>query len=235
MTDKELQQTLASINNKLDYVLEEIEHQKRHRREMDDLKDDLTRVGNDVFKSAVLELEEVHDHIQTGDILYLFKKLLRNIKNLTGMFEQLENINDFLKDFSPVFRDLVRDQMSKLDAFDRKGYFEFFKELSNIIDIVVTSYSKEDIQKLGENIVTMLNIVKDVTQPEMLNTVNNALNVYKNMDVDISDDISMYSLVKELRTPEMKRGFAFAIKLLQNLASGNTADNHSNKNMVKIN
>ncbi|MFC1564377.1 DUF1641 domain-containing protein [candidate division KSB1 bacterium] len=235
MTDKELQQTLASINNKLDYVLDEIELQKRHRREMDDLKDDITRVGNDVFKSAVLELEEVHDHIQTGDILYLFKKLLRNIKNLTGMFEQLENINDFLKDFSPVFRELLLDQMNKMDELDRKGYFEFFKELSRIIDIIVTSYSTEDIKKLGENIVTMLNIVKDVTQPEMLQTVNNALTVYKNMDVDISDDVSIYSLFKELRTPEMKRGFAFAIQLLKNLASNNGADNKGNKVMLKTN
>ena len=90
MVNENMQEQINSINRKLDVILEEIELQKKHRREMEDLKDDLTRVGKDIFKSAVIELEEVHDHLETSDILYLGKKLLRNVKNIIKMIEQLE-------------------------------------------------------------------------------------------------------------------------------------------------
>ncbi|MBI3586366.1 MAG: DUF1641 domain-containing protein [Ignavibacteriales bacterium] len=219
-----LQEQIDGINRKLDVILEEIELQQRHRREMDDLKDDLMRVGKDVYQSAVVELEEVHDYIQTGDILYLFKKLLRNIKNLTAMFETLENTRDFVQDFTPISRELFIDFMNKLDEFDRKGYFAFIKELNKVGDKVVTSFSVEDVKNLGDNIVTILNTVKNLTQPDMLHVINNALAVYKKLDIEIEKDVSLISLLKELNTPEMKRGLAFAIKFLKSVAEQQTTN-----------
>ena len=79
MVEVKEQSHIDEINQKLDIILEEIELQKKHRREMEDLKDDLFRVGKDLYETAVVELEEVHDHINTGDILHLGKKLLRNV------------------------------------------------------------------------------------------------------------------------------------------------------------
>ncbi len=80
MEEIKTQNQIDEINRKLDLILEEIELQKKHRREMEDLKDDLFRVGKDLYETAVVELEEVHDHIQTGDILHLGKKLLTKCK-----------------------------------------------------------------------------------------------------------------------------------------------------------
>lgn len=218
MDTTHLQEQIDGINRKLDVILEEIKLQQRHRREMDDLKDDLMRVGKDVYQTAVVELEEVHDYIQTGDILYLFKKLLRNINNLTKMFETLENTRDFVQDFTPISRELFIDFMNKLDEFDRKGYFAFIKELNKVGDKVVTSFSVEDVKNLGDNIVTILNTVKNLTQPDMLHVINNAVAVYKKLDIEVEKDISLISLLKELNTPEMKRGLSFAIKFLKSVA-----------------
>ena len=75
MGDTKIQAQVNEINQKLDVILEEIELQKKHRREMDDLKNDLMRVSNDLYSTAVIELEEVHDYLQTGDIIHLGKKL----------------------------------------------------------------------------------------------------------------------------------------------------------------
>lgn len=217
MEQKDIQKQIDEINRKLDIIVGEIELQSRHRREMDDLKDDLTRVGKDVYDTAVLELEEVSDSIDTGDMLHLGKKLLRNVKNITKTFEQLENLKDFVNDFSPISRDLFIDFMNKLDEFDRKGYFQFLKELGNVMDNVVTSFSADDVKHLAENIVTILNTVKNLTQPEMLHAVNNALTVYQNLDVDLSEKISTFGILRELNKPEVKKGLAFALKFLENL------------------
>jgi len=222
MTNEQLQQQIDTINRKLDVILEEVELQRRHRREMEDLKEDLMRVGKDLYRSAVEELEEVHDHIQTGDMLYLFKKLLRNVNNITRMFEALESTQDFLRDFSPISRELFLDFMNRLDEYDRKGYFAFLKQLGNVADKVVTSFSAEDLKNLGDNIVTILNTVKNLTQPDMLQVINNALGVYKKLDIDVQEDVSLLSLLRELNSPEMRRGMAFALKFLKSVTEQNS-------------
>ncbi|PLX33015.1 MAG: hypothetical protein C0600_01155 [Ignavibacteria bacterium] len=222
MDEQNMQQQIDALNGKLDIILEEIEHQRRHRREMEDLKDDLMRVGHDLYKTAVEELEEIHDEVSTGDIAHLAKKLLRNVNHITATFEQLENVRDFVEDFAPVSRQLSLDMMARLHEMDRKGYFEFLREMSSMADNVVTSFTAEDVRNLGDNVVTILNTVKNLTQPDMLQAINNALNVYKKLDITVEGDVSMMKLVREMNSSEVRRGMAFMVQFLKNLA--NTTD-----------
>ncbi|MBU1099543.1 MAG: DUF1641 domain-containing protein [Bacteroidetes bacterium] len=218
MDEKNIQEQINGINSKLDIILEEIALQRRHRLEVEDLKEDLMRVGKDLYQSTVTELEEVHDHLDTGDILFLGKKLLRNVKTLTKTFEQLEGVRDFVNDFAPISKELTIDFMNKLDEFDRKGYFEFAKEFTKAIDNVVTSFTPGDVKALGENMVTIINTVKNLTQPDMLNAINNAVNVYNNLDIKVEENVSTLALLKELNTPETKKAMSFALRFLKNLS-----------------
>ena len=223
------QEQLNSINKKLDVILNEIEIQKRHRREMEDLKDDLMRVGKDVYQTALVELDQIHDSFDTDDLLHLGKRILRNVNTIENMFEQLESLKDFLEDATPLARDYFIDTMSKLDEFDRKGYFTFFKESTQIIDRIVTSFTPDDVKNLADNVVTILNTIKNLTQPDMLQTINTAVNIYKKLDIEVEDDVSIFKLFKEINTPEMKRGLSFAVKFLKSLSA--TERNH----LIKVN
>ncbi|MCX8057651.1 MAG: DUF1641 domain-containing protein [Ignavibacteria bacterium] len=233
MEEKNIQAQLDEINKKLDFILSEIDLQRRHRQEMQDLKDDLMRVAKDVYETSVDELEQVHDYLKTGDIMHLFKKLLRNVNNLTKLFEQLENIRGFVRDFGPISKDITIDLMYKLDELDRKGYFAFLKETQRIFDNIVTSFTVEDVKALGDNIVTILNTIKNLTQPDMLQAVNNALNVYKNLDIEVKEDISLIKLVKELNHPETKKALYFALQFLKNLSSTNFNEQRNSSTQIK--
>lgn len=235
MIDTKTQSQIDEINKKLDIILKEIDLQKSHRAEMNDLKEDLIRVAKDVYSTAVFELEEVHDHINTGDILHLSKKLLRNINNISKMFDQLESIRDFVDDASPLVRKSIIDLMKNLDDFDRKGYFQFIKELRNITDNVVTSFSTEDLKNLGDKIVSILNTVKNLTQPDMLHAINNALAVYKNLDIEIGKDVSIIKLIREFNTPGVKRGLAFGLRFLKNIVEIQSSTSASNTNNINSN
>ena len=215
----DLQTQIDALNGKLDLILEEIEHQRRHRREMEDLKEDLMRVGHDLYKTAVEELEEIHDEVSTGDIAYLGKKLLRNVNNITRTFEQLENFRGFVEDFAPVSRQLSLDFMQRMHELGRKGYFDFVREVMRITDNIVTSFTVEDVKNLADNVVTILNTVKNLTQPDMLQAINNALSVYKKLDITVEGDVSLLRLVRQANTPEVRRGLAFMTEFLKNLAN----------------
>jgi uncharacterized protein YjgD (DUF1641 family) len=213
----DLQRQIDEINRKLDVILEEIELQRRHRREMEELKEDLMRVGNDLYQSAVVELQEVSDHMETGDVVHLLKRILRNVNNITRTVERLENAQDFMKDFTPISRELFIDAMGRLDELDRKGYFEFLGELARVGEAIVTNFSPEDVRRLGENIVAILETVKNLSQQDVLSTVNNALAVYRKINVDVPDEVSTWRLLKELNTPETRRGLAYLIRFQKSL------------------
>jgi len=196
----EMQEQIDSINRKLDIVLEEIELQRRHRRAMEDLQDDLVRVGKGVYQSAVEELEQVHDYMDTSDVLFLGKLLLRNINNLTRLFQKLESTMDFFNDSAPITRELAIDLMNRLDEYERKGYFRFIRDLSEVLDKIVTTVEPDDMQKAGNNLV-------------------NVIETAKKSDLSVPDKISLISLLRELNSPEMKRAMAVTIRFVRNISN----------------
>ena len=62
----------------------------------------------------------------------------------------------------------------RLDELDRKGCFAMARELQRAFDHVVASFTVEDVRLLGDNLVAILQTVKNLTQPEMLQAINNA-------------------------------------------------------------
>ncbi len=222
---------LLEINRKLDLIVEQMAQQARREQEKRELKEDLQRIGVDVFQAAVEELNEVAHHFDSQDLLHLLKKLLRNTRNLIKLFDQIESMSNFVQDAAPIGREAFLEILSTLDELDRRGYFDFLRELMRIVDRIVTSFTVEDVKALGDNIVTILNTVKNLTQPEMLHAINNAVSVYKNLDIDVKDEVSYFDLLRAARTPEMKRGLAFAIQFLKNLAA--TEFDHQNGQRAK--
>ena len=220
MDNNKIEKQLNEINRKLDILTEQVSLTARRQQEFEELKDDLQKIGTDIVQSAIVELDEVSQHFDASDILHLVKKILRNIRNISKMFDQIESVNDFIKDLAPGAKVAFLELLSTLDEMDRKGYFEFFKESTTIIDNIVTSFSPEDVRLLGDNIVSIMSTIKTLTQPDMLSAMNNAVSIYKNLDFVVDEKVSYVKLFREAKTPEMRRGIAYGIEFLKRL-SGN--------------
>jgi uncharacterized protein YjgD (DUF1641 family) len=218
MNETALSTQLEDIQSKLDAISAELEVARRQREEMKELRDDLTLIAKDVFQSAVVEMEDIAPFVHTGDFLHLVKKILRNTNNINEAISKLESTMDFMEDWRPIGKDLFNDGLDKLDEFDRKGYFAFLKEVFAVIDNIVTHYSTEDVRLLADNIVIIMETVKSLTQPDMLVAVNNALTVYQSLDTKDLEEYSVWKAMRELRTPEMKRGIGFIITFLKNIS-----------------
>ncbi len=229
MQVKDLEQQIAAINEKLDFLTEQMRAQQRRERETQELKSDLMHLGRDVFQATVTELETVAPYFDTDDLLHLLKKLLRNTRNLTTMLEQMESTADFFKDAKEPLRNGFMQILHTLDELDRKGYFEFMKEAGKILDTIVTSFSVEDVRLLRENITRILSTVKNMTQPEMLSTMNNALGFYRKMDIVVDSDVSYREIFKELKKPEVKRGLVFLLEFVKSMAAPNGAVHPNNR------
>ncbi len=216
-----LEKEIQEIHQKLDFISDQMREYQRRQREITELKNDLSLIAKDVFDAAVDELEDVAPYFDTADLMLLFKKLLRNTKNLSRLLTQLESVEDLYKDLQPLGKQMFDQIMGTLTEFDKKGYFEFFTESVKIVDTIVTSFSVEDVRLLRENIASILLTVKSMTQPEMLSTIDNALGFFRKMDITVEKDISYFRIMKELRNPEVKQGLIFMLEFVKNMAKPN--------------
>lgn len=221
MTDQEIQTKFDDINKKLDLVLEEVIAQKQSRQTVEDLVTDVSLIGTDMFKATVTELDNAGIEVDGEALKQLAFKFIRNINTFNELFGMLESANDLIKDVTPIIQQVGLDSIHKMNELEQKGYFEFISELGRMVDNVVTHFSAEDVKQLSENIVLMLEVVKSLTQPEMLKAFNNGLNVYKSLDTENIPEYSLWKIMREINTPEMKKGMGFMITFLKNIAKEN--------------
>lgn len=217
MATQNLELQLQSIDKKLDLISEELAVVREQREELNELKQDLTIIAKDVFNTAIVELEDIVPFVQTGDFLHLIKKILQNTRNITMVMTKFESALDFFEDAKPISKELFNDALEKLDQLDQKGYFQFIKELMNVADRVVEHFSEEDVKLLGDNIITILETVKGLTQPDMLTALNNAVSIYQSIDPKDAPQYSIWKVMRELNTPEMKKGIGFVITFLKKI------------------
>ena len=180
-------------------------------------------IANEMYLAAVEELSEIEPYVQLEDILHLLKRLARNINNIERMLDQLESLNDLMLDLGPIINDAFLFSVAQLDEMERKGYFDAFREGAYVMDNIVDAFGPEDVRQLGDNVVTILTTVKEMTQPEVMGAVQNLTQTMREAEENTEQiDISTFGLLKQLRDPEVKRGLALTLQMLKSVG-----DNHS--------
>ena len=208
---------LQELNQKVDLILEYINQQKAKSEAVDDLIADAAIIGKDIYSTAVTALDAQNIEIYPEELSELGIRLLRNIRNINTMLDFLESMTDLAKDVAPIANEVIIDGTKKLSEFEEKGYFEFARKMGSVLDNIVTHFSTEDIQALADNVVTIMETVKNLTQPEMLQSVNNAVKIFASMDIDEAPQYSIWKLMREMNQPEMKKSLGYFVMFMKNL------------------
>jgi uncharacterized protein YjgD (DUF1641 family) len=210
----ELNQKLDRLATPLDFLTEEAQRQKRRQQEWDELKNDLIPIGNELFRLSVAQLEEIQQHVQLEDMLRLMKRLARNTHNLELMLDQVEGVMELWQDMSPLSRDMFFRVMAQLNEMEQKGYFAFLQGGLDMVDRIVSEFSEEDVQQLSDNIVLILQTVKEMTQPEIMTMLRNTALVVRDEE---PVNTSLLSIVRQLNDPQVRRGLAKTLNVLKSV------------------
>jgi uncharacterized protein YjgD (DUF1641 family) len=178
MEEATIQQQINSLNTKMDLLLDYVREQKLKSETVEDLIADVSIIGKDVYDSTVEELDNRQVEIDPAELTELGISFLRNIRSFITIMDTFESIMDLTKEVGPIANEVIIDISKKLGEFENKGYFDFLRESGRIIDNIVTGFSAEDVRLLADNIVTILTTVKQLTQPEMMNSLNNAVKTH---------------------------------------------------------
>jgi uncharacterized protein YjgD (DUF1641 family) len=215
-------QSLGELNRKIDeltkqvaFLTEEAQKEQRRRQEWDELKNDLTPLAGDMYRVAVRELAEVDGYFSSEDVLRLMKRLIRNTRNLEQILDQLESFAAIWQDAGPLTQAAFLTLMNRLEEAEQKGYFTFIRGGIDIADQVVTTYSEEDVRQLSDNIVLIIDTVKEMTQPEIMTLMRSTAESLR--DEEPPENVSLFSIIRQLNDPAVKRGLSKTLTVLSNV------------------
>lgn len=225
LTEDTTQQEIAALHRKLDYLTELLENQRQQQAARDELFGDMLPIVNDFVKLTINELDEVGNDFELDDILYLGKRLLRDTRLLTTMLDQLESVAELTQDMKFITTPAFNNLIEILAQLEQKGYFKFLNGLLYVSDKVVTEFDEDDVRALGDNIVTILTTVRNLTQPEIMALANTLIH---NIEAPVDDNVSTWALIREMRNPDTRKGLARLLNVVKGLAvEGETTANNN--------
>jgi uncharacterized protein YjgD (DUF1641 family) len=195
-------QDLAALSEKLDvlsvqvaYLIEQAQETARRQRERSELLHDALPIANDALGLMTEQLDEIQEYIDLSDILRLFKRLLRNGRNLDRMLDQLESLMDLAQTAGPLANDVLEKVTDQLEVAEQRGYFALAKGGARALDRVASSLTPQDLDCLANNAVVVLAAFQGLCQPV--------------------ESASLRSLLGQMRNPDVRRGLAVVMRMVR--------------------
>ena len=220
-----MDEQIVLLHEKIDYLTQEIEAQKKQRVELQELKQDLLPITNHLVKLTIDELAEIGTDFELEDLLFLLKRLLRSSRRLISLLDQVDGVIDLGSDIGLIGKQAFNNTIESLDRLEREGYFGFVRGGSEILERIVHEFDENDLQALGDNIVTIFSTIRNMTQPEVLSLVNNAITSIQDETEGNAKPPSTWTLIRKLRQPEVRKGLARVLNLVKSLGESPNAGN----------
>jgi uncharacterized protein YjgD (DUF1641 family) len=132
---------------------------------------------------------------------------------------QHEQIADLLAEVNLLARPAMDLAVRRLGQLDAAGYFAFAEQAAGIAETIVRAFSPEDVKALGDNIVTILQTVREMTQPEVMELVRRTAETAQEADEEFATPPSTFALMRQMRDPEVRRGIARVMAMLQTVGA----------------
>lgn len=220
-TIAELSGRIDRMTEQMDFIAAELHAQRASRERWAELTETLVPVSRGALDMATRELEDLSPDVTVEDAARFARTAARALPKLEVLLAQLDSLSELLHTVNSLSGAGVDRLTEILAVADDKGYFAFARQGGMIADRVVTEFTEDDVKALGENVVTILNAVKEMTQPEVMGLVQRtAVSVSEAEDTHMEPP-SLFALLKSMRDPQTRRGLGKVMAMLHTVGAEN--------------
>lgn len=131
---------------------------------------------------------------------------------------ELEPLRDLAAEVGVLSGPAMDAVTARLQEFEEQGYLGFARSGGRVVERIVTSFDEDDVEALGDNVVLMLETLRDLTQPEVLRLLRQTAGSVSHVDTPAGGPPpSTLALLRQLRDPEVRRGLGRMLELLRSL------------------
>jgi uncharacterized protein YjgD (DUF1641 family) len=218
-TERTVDERLDVLTEQVALIADEMRQQRLQRERWADLVSDSAPVVSGAFDMVSRELESVSDDVTVEDAVQLARTMARAVPTMEAMLRQLESLSALGEEIVPLGAPAMATLTSALQELEDKGYFAFAKGGAEIVDKVVTSFTEDDIEALGDNVVLILNTVKEMTQPEVMTLLQRTALTAQDVDDEFTEAPSTFALLKQMRDPQTRRGLGRVMTMLRTIGA----------------
>ncbi|MBW1710426.1 MAG: DUF1641 domain-containing protein [Deltaproteobacteria bacterium] len=211
MTNEEL------ILERLDRIEAQLAPVSESTRSLNELKEDVTPLLNDAFKVLIRELGDVESAFQLEDLMLLLKRGLRSVRNLTYALQQLENLIDLITTMEPLLKSTVPQIIHYLDSLEQQGVFRTYTAMLGVRAKVAAAYSPEDVEQMGDAFVTLLGMLKKLSNTDTIDFLNHLLEIPADLELDTCKSLGPIGVLTAFSKGEVKDGLGVLIELTKAL------------------
>ncbi len=147
-------------------------------------------------------------------------KIDRLVEHMEFVAARQRRLEELVDEGMPVARAAMRVGGQKLQDLDDKGYVTLGKALLSALDNVVEGYDEEDFRLLADNMVGILDVVRNFTQPEVLAIADQAAEALH--DAGSVQPVSMLGAMRASREAEVQQGMAVMLQLMRAIGTASS-------------
>ncbi len=217
--------TPISVDERLDLlagqlgeITGELRRQRQDRERWQELADDLAPVAGQAMAMATSQLDA--GEYDLAAVARLAQALARDAALLEALLGPLRAGSALAAEIGTLAAPAADSLTARLQQLDERGYFTFARQGAGILDTIVTSFTEEDVRQLGDNVVLILQTVKQMTQPEIMGMLRRTAVTIAEAEADGQAKApSTLALLRQMRDPQVRRGLARALATLRALGA----------------
>ena len=218
-----IDERLDRLDKNVEEIVAELRRQRLDRDRWQELADELAPIAEEAMDLAITHLGS--DGYDMADVARLARAIVRDASVIEAWIGPLRSLAALADEAGPLATPAVASINARLQQLDERGYFSFARQAAGVLDAVVTSFSDEDVRLLGDNIVLILQTVKQMTQPEVMGLLGRtALSIQEVETEGATEPPSTLALLRQMRDPQVRRGLARLLETLRAIGAERTAD-----------
>ena len=184
-----------------------------------DLRQDLAPRLNEAVQYLITELADIEADFQIEDLIYLCKKVLRNIDHFNFSIDMLKNAIDFAVTAEPLLKSSVPIAIQYLDELEQSHVFKIMDVSIRMAKKIGDTYTVEEIEQMADGVVRLAGLLKDLTHPVSLDLLERAARLPSAVDLDQAQTAGPVSMVKALGDEQVRQGVGVLLELTRGLSA----------------
>lgn len=159
-----------------------------------------------------------------AELRSISRKLDRMEQVIDAVTHRVESLEDMREDLWPMVQGASHKISVKLHELEQRGALGFAREAVKVGERIATSFTEEDVRLLGDNVVHILQTVRNLTQPEVLEIADRAAVAVQESEAHPAKKLSLW---KAMRDPEIRRGMNLMLTVLREMGHEANAKNQA--------
>ncbi len=189
------QEQIAQLLERLERMEKQLGDLHQWYESVEDLKHDVMAFSLDVLHLASDELEAIGNPHLLEDLTEVVRRLARELPHMVRLLDYLESVMDLAAEIRLLSKPMVDVMTEMLDRLEKEGVLDTLRAGATAAQELATAIHPEDVEGLAKDGVAVIEALRE--RPEKAP--------------------SLFALLRDMFSPEARRGLARALGLLKAL------------------